>query len=54
VGIYYLAGLTAPLPIIKPAQRQTKYKKSINTNKQTLNRQNKSSMAGRQAVDEEY
>jgi len=27
VGIYYLAGLTAPVPIIKPAQRQIKHKK---------------------------
>jgi hypothetical protein len=34
VGIYYLAGLTAPVPIIKPARRQIKHKKGINTNKQ--------------------
>lgn len=34
MGIYYLAGLTAPVPIIKPAQRQIKHKKSINRNKQ--------------------
>lgn len=34
MGIYYLAGLTAPFPIIRPAQREIKHEKSTNTNKQ--------------------